>query len=83
MLNTNNSGSATLPKRCSLQIYDCKLEFKAIELLYHPETELPQKYASIEFRFPNRRKESPSEHVLEMAMETTLQDEETPRIVSC
>ncbi|KHJ87203.1 hypothetical protein OESDEN_13027, partial [Oesophagostomum dentatum] len=72
-------------ERCSLQIYDCKLEFKAIELLYHPETEVTTEIrlhrVRLSYRFPNRRKESPSEHVLEMAMETTLQDEGTLRIM--
>ncbi|KHJ92711.1 hypothetical protein OESDEN_07396 [Oesophagostomum dentatum] len=64
-------------------IYDCKFEAKAEDKLRHPEIELPEEYATVEFRFHNRRREGHYSHAMEMEMGIeVLEDEEKLRIIN-
>ncbi|KHJ95493.1 hypothetical protein OESDEN_04560 [Oesophagostomum dentatum] len=64
------------------QIYDCELEAKAENKLKHPEVQLPQEYATVEFRFQNRRREGHYSHALELEMGIDMfKDEDKLRVV--
>ncbi|KHJ78392.1 hypothetical protein OESDEN_21987, partial [Oesophagostomum dentatum] len=71
-------------------ISDCKFEAKAEDKLRHPEIQLPEEYATVEFRsiatalrFHNRKREGHYSHAMEMEMGIeVLEDEEKLRIMT-
>ncbi|KHJ76442.1 hypothetical protein OESDEN_23938, partial [Oesophagostomum dentatum] len=64
-------------------IYDCKFEAKAEDKVKHPEIQLPEEYATVEFRFHNRKREGHYSHAMEMEMGIeVLEDEEKLRIMT-
>ncbi|KHJ95492.1 hypothetical protein OESDEN_04559 [Oesophagostomum dentatum] len=64
------------------QIYDCELEAKAENKLKPPEVQLPEEYATVEFRFQNRGREGHYSHALELEMGIDMfKDEDKLRVM--